>query len=285
MRLACARDYLQACCLPFSLVVLVGHVVICPSQLVGTGDLDGSLCQCEFLVLESNQREKIKFVLNDAYSLAGSYRPMLLAALSGVDLALQSSIVTDKGHKSKSLQRTVIEFWAQQTCHQHGVDAQSVLTDLTGDKPSIPNLNTTAAAFITKPTDAESPATKRVRFVERKDGFADEDVGDTFAAEKDLLEDMLVAEKLKLLEELCSQPLASLREKLFPIWPPSGGPLDEDSLVDHMVGSLMDVVMKFVEDRPTLFHGRDMKPAIVILVKSIVADTVKQWELDDWNSV
>ena len=107
----------------------------------------GRSASVSFSFNESNQREKIKFVLNDAYSLAGSYRPMLLAALSGVDLALQSSIVIDKGHKSKSLQRTVIEFWAQQTCHQHGVDAQSVLTDLTGDKPSTPNLNPSAAAF------------------------------------------------------------------------------------------------------------------------------------------
>ena len=62
---------------------------------------------------ESN-REKIKFVLKSGYSSKGVYRPALLAALSGLEVALANSIVTDKGHYSRSRSESVVEFWLQQ---------------------------------------------------------------------------------------------------------------------------------------------------------------------------
>ena len=61
----------------------------------------------------SKQREKIKFVVGSHYESAGVYRPCLLAALSAASFAFESSITTDKGHRS-SQGVTVVEFWVQQ---------------------------------------------------------------------------------------------------------------------------------------------------------------------------
>ncbi len=78
------------------------------------------------------QREKVKFVLDDAYSTATVYRPCVMAALSAVRVAVSSSIVTDKGHKSKSDNRTVMEFWIQQPQSDDGTNTMDIYPP-TGD--------------------------------------------------------------------------------------------------------------------------------------------------------
>ena len=61
-----------------------------------------------------NGREKIKFTLANTYDFHGIYRPCVMAALSAVQCAFDYSIVTDKGHRSKSTGQTIIEFWVKQ---------------------------------------------------------------------------------------------------------------------------------------------------------------------------
>ena len=58
--------------------------------------------------------EKVKFTLTDEYSNNGVYRPCVMAALSAIQSSFESSIVTDKGHRSKSTRQTVVEFWAKE---------------------------------------------------------------------------------------------------------------------------------------------------------------------------
>ena len=50
------------------------------------------------------------------------FRPVLLSALSSVRDALGTSIVTDKGHKSKSHGSTIVEFWIKQLPSFGGFD-------------------------------------------------------------------------------------------------------------------------------------------------------------------
>ena len=59
------------------------------------------------------QREKVKFVLEDSSQDIQAYRPCLLAALSAVKFASESSITSDKGHRSSN-GKTIVEFWLQQ---------------------------------------------------------------------------------------------------------------------------------------------------------------------------
>ena len=59
------------------------------------------------------QREKVKFVLKDSSQDIQAYRPCLLAALSAVKYASESSITNDKGHRSSN-GKTIVEFWLQQ---------------------------------------------------------------------------------------------------------------------------------------------------------------------------
>ena len=77
----------------------------------------GRSAHVSFSYNQENCREKIKFCLGSTYSSAGIYRPAVLAAISGVELALQSSIVTDRGHTSKTTGCTTIEFWIKQCQH------------------------------------------------------------------------------------------------------------------------------------------------------------------------
>ena len=73
----------------------------------------GRTAHVSFSYNQSLQREKVKFVVEDSYQSHQVYRPCLLAALSAVRFAFESSITTDKGHRS-SLGRTTVEFWLQQ---------------------------------------------------------------------------------------------------------------------------------------------------------------------------
>ena len=59
------------------------------------------------------KREKVKFILDDAYNMHGVYRPCLQGALLSAQHAFHSSITTDKGHTS-SKGCTIVEFWCQQ---------------------------------------------------------------------------------------------------------------------------------------------------------------------------
>ena len=61
-----------------------------------------------------SRKEKIKFVLEDDYSVRTVYRPCVMAALSAVHAALLNCIVTDKGHRSTNGGNTIIEYWLQQ---------------------------------------------------------------------------------------------------------------------------------------------------------------------------
>ena len=47
-----------------------------------------------------------------------------MAALSAAQLALSSSIVSDKGHRSHSNGRTIVEFWVQQPCTNNYGDTE-----------------------------------------------------------------------------------------------------------------------------------------------------------------
>ena len=69
---------------------------------------NGRSASVSFSFNVNNGREKVKFVLDDVYVQSAIYRPALLSAISAVQVAMQSSIVTDKGHKSKSHKQTVI---------------------------------------------------------------------------------------------------------------------------------------------------------------------------------
>ena len=75
---------------------------------------NGRSASVSFSFNVNNGREKVKFILDDVYVQSVVYRPALLSAISAVQIAMESSIVTDKGHKSKSHRQTVIEFWIEQ---------------------------------------------------------------------------------------------------------------------------------------------------------------------------
>ena len=73
--------------------------------------------QSAFVTFSYNFRtstEKVKFTLTDDCLGNTTYRPCVMAALSGIQSAMSSSIVCDKGHRSKSSNQTVIEFWIRQ---------------------------------------------------------------------------------------------------------------------------------------------------------------------------
>ena len=55
----------------------------------------------------------MNFVLDDGYQCHAVYRPCVLGALTAVRCACESSITTDKGHRS-STGKTTVEFWLQQ---------------------------------------------------------------------------------------------------------------------------------------------------------------------------
>lgn len=61
-----------------------------------------------------SNKEKVKFVLDDSCASHGVFRPAVMAALSAVQASLEFSVVTDKGHRSKTSGLTTIEFWIQQ---------------------------------------------------------------------------------------------------------------------------------------------------------------------------
>ena len=65
----------------------------------------------------AQQREKVKFVLDDGYQCHAVYRPCVLGALTAVRCACESSITTDKGHRS-STGKTTVEFWLQQHVYE-----------------------------------------------------------------------------------------------------------------------------------------------------------------------
>ena len=74
----------------------------------------GRYASVSFSFNVNNGCEKVKFVFDDVYVQSAVYRPALLSAISAVQVAMGSSIVTDKGHKSKSHKQAVIEFWIEQ---------------------------------------------------------------------------------------------------------------------------------------------------------------------------
>lgn len=73
----------------------------------------GRCAQVSFSYNAQSRKEKIKFTLDSSYGVAGVYRPLLFGALLAAQHALDSSITTDKGHKSSD-GITVVEFWCQQ---------------------------------------------------------------------------------------------------------------------------------------------------------------------------
>ena len=62
----------------------------------------------------ATQREKVKFTLSDDVEQVEQQRPVVMAALTALHATLETCVVTDKGHKSKSDRRTVVEFWVSQ---------------------------------------------------------------------------------------------------------------------------------------------------------------------------
>ena len=58
-------------------------------------------------------------MITDKYASKATYRPALLAAIYSIEAAFESSIVTDKGHRSKSRDQSIIEFWIEQQPASH----------------------------------------------------------------------------------------------------------------------------------------------------------------------
>jgi len=95
----------------------------------------GCAAQVSFSHDVANLEENVKFVLSDGYAFASTYRPALLSAIAGVQVAMQSSTVTDEGHRSHSSSSTTIEFWIScqgasshapvEPCAQAAVEARS----------------------------------------------------------------------------------------------------------------------------------------------------------------
>ena len=73
----------------------------------------GRRAAVSFSYNESVGREKIKFVLGNDYSLGDAFRPCVFCALSAIGEVMDSAFITDKGHRSQSEHRTVVEFWMQ----------------------------------------------------------------------------------------------------------------------------------------------------------------------------
>ena len=65
----------------------------------------------------SSCTEKIRFILEDGYSCVSVYRPSVMNALMALQAAMDYSIVTDKGHRSKSAGKSTVEFWIKQPSH------------------------------------------------------------------------------------------------------------------------------------------------------------------------
>jgi len=74
----------------------------------------GRLVFVSFSFNPQNRREKITFHLEDVYTGSNVYRPCIMAALSAIQLALTTSVVTDKAHKSHSTGSSIVEFWIRQ---------------------------------------------------------------------------------------------------------------------------------------------------------------------------
>merc|ERR1712216_1046881 len=74
----------------------------------------GRSASVHFSIYPVTQREKIKFILHHGYDQREAYRPVLLSSLNSIKIAMGDSIVTDKGHTSKSSGDSVIEFFIRQ---------------------------------------------------------------------------------------------------------------------------------------------------------------------------
>ena len=90
----------------------------------------GRIAHVSFSYNHSLKREKIKFILEDGYHCQGVYRPCLLGALSAARLACDSSISTDKGHRSSCKKKAVVEFWISQVPEGVEVEDESALVEL-----------------------------------------------------------------------------------------------------------------------------------------------------------
>ena len=137
---------------------------------------NGRSASVSFSFNVSNGREKVKFVLDDVYVQSAIYRPALLSAISAVQVAMESSIVIDKGHKSKSHKQTVIEFWSEQL---PACSANILSIPISNPEPlpldaanSVPRNNDCTAAAVPSPAevsiaeDHQDHATDLARYAE-----------------------------------------------------------------------------------------------------------------------
>ena len=86
---------------------------ICRLQWLTSQIHMGRSAHVSFSFNASTGVEKIKFTLDSAFTSRGVFRPVLFGALLAAQHALDTSITTDKGHKS-SAGCTVVEFWCKQ---------------------------------------------------------------------------------------------------------------------------------------------------------------------------
>ena len=86
---------------------------ICRLQWLTSQIHMGRSAHVSFSFNASTGVEKIKFTLDSAFTSRGVFRPLLFGALLAAQHALDTSITTDKGHKS-SAGCTVVEFWCKQ---------------------------------------------------------------------------------------------------------------------------------------------------------------------------
>ena len=104
----------------------------------------------------------------DDFLASGSFRPCVMAALASVQHSFEHRIVTDKGHKSKSSQLTVVEFWIRQP-----LSDSDITTDIASDHAThcpTPNNAAIADLVVPGPQPADDHALPQVLAL--LDGFA-----------------------------------------------------------------------------------------------------------------
>ena len=117
----------------------------------------GRSAHVSFSHTASTQSEKIKFTLDNAYDLHGTYRPLLFGALLAAQHAIDCAVTTDKGHKSSD-GLTVVEFWCKQPPLERPCAATVIVMDEIIEVTPMP------LPLSTKPSDGASLLASGITF-------------------------------------------------------------------------------------------------------------------------
>ena len=80
-------------------------------MLVHQRNIHGTRRICIILIQPCEDDKNIIFLLTEEWSNGSVFRPTLVHAFAAVHASLAELIVTDKGHKSKTSLKTIVEFW------------------------------------------------------------------------------------------------------------------------------------------------------------------------------